>query len=239
MIIAITTIFFARGVTAPFKSFVSALILLAVIVFSVAVTLVVSKFLSKTILKGIPSTFTLELPPYRKPQILKVIVRSIFDRTLHILGRAVIAAIPAGLIIWIMTNIYIGDVTLLNICTSFLNPFAQLMGLDGVILMAFILALPANEIVIPIILMSYLSINGMIEYESLEQLYMILVNNGWTWVTALCTIIFSLCHFPCATTCITIYKETKSIKWTAVSFIIPTIIGIIMCMLVNLCFCWV
>ncbi len=233
MIIAIISMFLVGGVIAPLKSIVSALILLGVIIFGVCMTLLISKFLSLTILKGIPSSFVLELPPYRKPQILKVIVRSIFDRTLHILGRAVIAAIPAGVIIWVMANISVGDNSILNICTSFLNPFARLMGLDGVILMAFILAFPANEIFIPIVLMAYLSTGGMMEYESLEQLHQILVNNGWTYITAICTVIFSVCHFPCATTCMTIYKETKSIKWTSLSVLIPTILGVIMCMMVN------
>lgn len=185
--------------------------------------------LTKTILKGVPSSFTLELPPYRKPQIGKVIVRSIFDRTLFVLGRAVCVAAPAGLLIWIMANVTIGDASLLNHCAGFLDPFAKLLGLDGVILMAFLLGLPANEIVIPIIIMAYMSQGSILELESLVELKQLLVNNGWTWITAISTMLFSLMHWPCSTTLITIKKETGSIKWTALSFIIPTVMGIIIC----------
>jgi len=177
-----------------------------------------------------PSSFQLELPPFRRPQIASVIVRSIFDRTLFVLGRAVTVAAPAGIIIWVMTNTNINGASLLSHFANFLNPFAQLMSFDGYILLAFILGFPANEIVIPIILMSYMSAQSLTGYENLAQLRDILINNGWTWITAVCMIIFTLFHFPCGTTCLTIKKETGSIKWTVASIVIPTVIGIILCM---------
>lgn len=196
-------------------------------------TLLVSKILSKTILKGLPSNFTLELPPYRKPQIGKVIVRSVLDRTLFVLGRAVVVAAPAGLVIWVLANINIGNISILTHCANFLNPFADLIGLDGYILMAFILGFPANEIVIPIIIMSYMATGSMLEFRSLAELKTLLVNNGWTWLTAICVMLFSLMHWPCGTTCLTIKKETQSWKWTLVSFLVPIIIGIVICFIIN------
>ncbi|MBU3220767.1 ferrous iron transport protein B [Clostridium algidicarnis] len=232
ILIAIITMFFSSAIFGPFQSIVSALILTAVIILGVVMTLLISKFLSKTILKGIPSNFTLELPPYRKPQVGKVIVRSIFDRTLFVLGRAVMVAAPAGLIIWVMANITIGDLSILTHCANFFDPFARLIGLDGYILMAFILGFPANEIVIPIIIMSYMSTGSMLELDSLVQLRTLLVSNGWTSLTAVCVMLFSLFHWPCATTCLTIRKETQSFKWTMVSFLLPTITGIIICFIV-------
>ncbi len=231
-LIAIITMFFAGMIALPYKSFVSTLILTAVIIIGVIVTFITSKLLSKTILKGIPSSFVLELPPYRRPQIGKVIVRSIFDRTLFVLGRAVLVAAPAGLLIWLLSNIFIGEYSVLTYCSNFLDPFAKLIGLDGVILMAFILGFPANEIVIPIIIMSYLCTGSLTDFGSLDELYMVLINNGWTWLTAVCTMLFSLMHFPCGTTCLTIKKETGSMKWTAVSFLLPTVIGIVICFVV-------
>lgn len=213
-------------------SVLSTLLLTAVIVFGILMTFWMSRLLSKTILKGVPSSFTLELPPYRKPQIGKVIVRSIFDRTLFVLGRAAAVAAPAGLIIWLMANITVGDATLLTHCAGFLDPFARLIGLDGVILMAFILGFPANEIVMPIIIMAYMANGSLTEFSNLAQLKELLVDNGWTWVTALCTMLFSLMHWPCSTTCMTIKKETQSLKWTALSFALPTVVGIVICFLV-------
>ena len=232
MLIAIITMFFASSMVLPLQSIVSTLMLLGVILLGIFMTLMMYKFLSKTLLKGLPSSFTLELPPYRRPQIGKVIVRSIFDRTLFVLGRAVTVAAPAGLFIWLLSNITTGENSILFYCTQFLDPFAQLLGLDGVILMAFILGFPANEIVIPIMLMAYLCSGSMQDYGSLETLRQLLVDNGWTWLTALCTLLFSLMHFPCATTCLTIQKETKSLKWTAVSFLLPTVCGIVLCLIV-------
>lgn len=233
MIIAIITIFFV-GLNNTFtSSLLSSLLLVLVICFSVFITLFISKILSKTILKGMPSSFILELPPYRRPQYLKVIIRSILDRTLYVLGRAIVVAIPAGIIIYILSNVYIGSSSILTICTNFLDPFADLLGLDGVILFAFILGFPANEIVVPIIIMAYMKSGVLIEYDSLSSLKEILVNNGWTILTAINFIIFSLIHFPCSTTLLTIKKETKSIKWTILSFIIPLFVGISLCFIVT------
>lgn len=238
-LIAIITMFFATGISLPFRSLVSAGLLLTVIVFGVVVTLLVSKFLSATLLKGLPSSFTLELPPYRRPQICKTIVRSLLDRTIFVLLRAMCVAAPAGIVIWLMSNIMINGESLCVIISNFLQPLGSLMGLDGVILLAFILGFPANEIVVPIIIMIYTASGTLVEYDSLSSLYNLFVENGWTWVTALCTMIFSLMHFPCSTTCLTIYKETKSLKWTLLSFILPTILGILLCMAINAIFFWV
>lgn len=229
-LIAIISMFFAVG---TFSSFSSTLILVGIILLGIITTLVISKILSKTILKGMPSSFVLELPPYRKPQFGKVIFRSIFDRTLFVLGRAISIAVPAGLLIWTMANVKIGNTSILSYCTNFLDPFASMIGLDGTILMAFILGLPANEIVIPIILMSYLATGSLTDYSSLSELKTLLLDNGWTTLTAICTLIFTLMHFPCGTTLLTIKKETGSTKWTLLSFIIPTVVGIGLCFIIT------
>ena len=231
-LIAISAIFIGGTTGGAFKSLTSTLALTGIVLFGILMTLLISFILSKTILKGIPSSFTLELPPYRKPQVGKIIVRSVFDRTLFVLGRAVAIAAPAGLVIWLMANITISDISLLTYAANFLDPFARLLGMDGYILMAFILGLPANEIVIPIILMSYMASGTMVEIEELEDLRQILVSNGWTWLTGICVMLFSLMHFPCGTTLWTIRKETQSIKWTFASFAIPTAAGIIVCFIV-------
>lgn len=215
------------------ESFLSAFMLTAVILIGIFMTFAVSKLLSLTILKGVPSSFTLELPPYRKPQIGKVIVRSIFDRTLFVLGRAAAVAAPAGLIIWLMANVTIHDASLLNHCAAFLDPFAKMIGLDGVILIAFILGFPANEIVFPIIIMAYMAQGSILELDNLSYLKTLLTANGWTWITAASTMLFSLMHWPCSTTMLTIKKETGSIKWAALSFVIPTVIGIVVCFLFS------
>lgn len=228
-LIAIITMFFAGTVVGPLQSVLSALFLTGVIVFGVCMTLLISRLLSKTILKGLPSSFTLELPPYRKPQIGRVIVRSMLDRTLFVLCRAVVIAAPAGLIIWLLANINIGNLSILSHCAGFLDPLARLLGLDGYILMAFILGFPANEIVFPIIIMSYMATGSLVELDSLAQLRELLLSHGWTWVTAICTMLFSLMHWPCGTTCLTIRKESGSLKWTAVSFLVPTITGMVLC----------
>lgn len=229
ILIAVITMFFTGYFTGPFQSFMSTLVLTGVIILSVMMTLFISKVLSKTILKGMPSTFTLELPPYRKPQLGKVIVHSIFDRTLFVLGRAVVVAAPAGLVIWIMANINIGNTSILSHCANFFDPFAKLIGMDGYIIMAFILGFPANEIVIPILIMSYMATGSMLELDSLNQLKSLLIDNGWTWVTAISVMLFTLFHWPCATTCLTIRKETQSKKWTLISLFAPTIVGIVVC----------
>ncbi|HOM02928.1 MAG TPA: ferrous iron transport protein B [Acetivibrio sp.] len=231
-LIAIITMFFVGNFIGFSQSVFSTLFLTGVILLGIVMTLLVSKLLSKTILKGLPSSFALELPPYRKPQIGRIIVRSIFDRTLFVLGRAVSVAIPAGLVIWIMANIHVEGQSLLSLCAGFLDPFAKLIGLDGYILMAFILGFPANEIVVPIIIMSYMSTTSMMELENLNQLKQLLLDNGWTWVTALCVMLFSLMHWPCSTTCLTIRKETQSWKWTLISILVPTLSGIVICFIV-------
>lgn len=231
-LIALATMFIANSFGA-FSSLIATLSVLTAIVLGVILTLVISKLLSKTILKGMPSSFTLELPPYRKPQIGKILVRSVFDRTLFVLGRAVSVAAPAGLIIWIMANVIIGDSSILTHSAEFLDPFANLIGLDGYILMAFILGLPANEIVIPILIMSYMSEGVMLELDSLNEMRELFIDNGWTWLTAICMMLFSLNHWPCATTLWTIKKETQSIKWTIISFLIPTITGLLVCFIVT------
>lgn len=217
-----------------FNSIINVLILTLAILLSIFITFIVSKILSKTILKGIPSFFTLELPPYRKPQVVKVIVRSILDRTLFVLGRAVLISIPAGVIIWLCANITIGGETLISIISNFLDPFGKLIGLDGVIVFAFILGFPANEIVIPIIMMSYLSNSTIIDISNLNVVKDILTSNGWTITTAICIIIFILFHFPCSTTVLTIKKETGSLKWTILSFLLPLVIGISLCFIINI-----
>lgn len=228
-LIAVITMFMTAGAAGFGQSFLSVLILTAVIILGVLLTLGTSRLLSATVLKGVPSSFALELPPYRKPQIGKVIIRSIFDRTIFVLGRAAAVAAPAGLVIWLMGTLQIGGTPLLRLCADFLDPFAKFIGLDGVILLAFILGFPANEIVVPIMLMAYLSEGKIVEYESLNALKTLLSDNGWTLTTAVCTMLFMLCHFPCSTTCMTVKKETGSLKWTAAAFLLPTAVGIILC----------
>ncbi len=234
-LISIISMFFVGALSGISASFIESGILLLLIVLSVFVTLLCSKLLSKTLLKGVPSSFVLELPPYRRPQIGKVIVRSVFDRTLYVLFRAIVFAAPAGLLIWILANVHIGDMSILAYCTEFLDPIGRIIGLDGAILMAFILGFPANEIVLPIILMIYMSSGSISELPDLVQLKDILVQNGWTLTTAICTSVFVLFHFPCSTTCMTIFKETKSKKWTVISFFLPLLIGTALCLIINLC----
>ena len=218
------------------KPWMSGFALFVVIGLSVGMTLLVSFFLSRTVLKGMPSAFVLELPPFRRPQIGQVLVRSLLDRTIFVLGRAITAAAPAGAIIWLLQRIQIGDGTLLTQIAMFLEPLGGIMGLSGPILLAFLLGLPANEIVLPILLMFY-SQSGML-VEGGSQTGAMLAANGWTWMTAVCAILFSLNHFPCATTLLTIRKETGSCKWTAISFLLPTIIGICLCAAVHGLFCF-
>jgi ferrous iron transport protein B len=231
-LISVLTMFFVGVEATPGRSLLSALLLTGVILLGVFMTFWVSRILSGTLLKGIPSSFALELPPYRAPQVGKVIARSILDRTLFVLGRAVIVAAPAGLLIWICANVEVGGMSVLAHCTGFLDPFARLLGMDGVIFMAFILGFPANEIVMPIIIMAYLATGTLTELSDLNALRELLVTNGWTWLTAVCTMLFSLMHWPCSTTCLTIGKETRSVKWTVISIVVPTVVGIVICFLV-------
>ncbi|MBE6797260.1 MAG: ferrous iron transport protein B [Ruminococcaceae bacterium] len=231
-LITVITIFFVGSYGAT-SSIGAALLLCLFIMLSFLMTFAVSFLLSKTVLKGMPSSFTLELPPYRRPQILKVIVRSVFDRTLFVLGRALIAAAPAGLIIWLMANVTIDGASLLNIASRFLDPLGKAMGLDGVILLAFILGFPANEIVIPIMVMAYTANANLTEIGNLGVLKDIFISNGWSLLTAINVMIFSLFHWPCATTVQTIKKETGSTLWTAFAVILPTIIGILLCLITT------
>ena len=216
------------------SSIVSTLVVILVIILGIFFSLLISKLLSKTILKGIPSSFILELPPYRKPQFGKIFVRSIFDRTLFVLGRAVLIAAPTGLIIWLFANVFIGDFSILQYVANFLDPLAKLMGLDGYILTAFILGLPANEIVLPIILMSYTSSGVLLDLEEISSIGSILIQNGWSILTAINVMLFTLLHFPCSTTLLTIRKETGATKWMIMAFVVPTICGILVCMFTTL-----
>jgi len=232
-LILLAGFFFAKGNPWAAGIFVFLLIILAV-----AITLLVSFVLSRTLLKGMPSAFVLELPPYRRPQIGQVILRSVLDRTAFVLGRAITVAIPAGTVIWVCQNVTFGGYTLLHRLTLLLEPLGALMGLSGVILAAFLLGIPANEIVIPILLMVYSQSGRLVEAEGMAQAGAILMANGWTWVTAVCTILFSLNHFPCATTLLTIKKETGSWFWTGISFLLPTVVGILLCILMNFLAHW-
>ncbi len=231
-LIAIITMFLVGVGTG--NSLLSVIILMLVIIFGIFMTFIISKILSKTILKGVPSSFTLELPPYRKPQVIKVIVRSVLDRTIFVLGRAVSIAIPAGLVIWLMANVKFNSISVLSYTSNFLDPFASLLGMDGVILLAFILGFPANEIVMPIIIMSYMATGNLTDFSNLAELKTLLVDNGWTITTAISVMLFSLMHWPCSTTCLTIKKETKSNKWTLISILVPTLCGIVVCFAFNL-----
>lgn len=229
ILIAMIVMLFAGGAVGAGDSVAAAVGLVVILLGCVMITMGVSKLLSKTIAKGIPSGFALELPPYRKPQILKTIVRSLLDRTLFVLGRAVIVSAPAGAVIWLAANISIHDISLLQYAADFLDPFGQFIGLDGVIVLAFILGFPANETVIPIIIMSYLSEGTLTDYAGYEELFRILQAHGWTQLTVICMIIMTVLHFPCSTTCLTIKKETGSLKWTLLSMLIPTILGVVIC----------
>lgn len=238
-LLMLITLFFmgAQGSMHPFTaSVVTAAILTGFILLGVLATLLSSLFLSKTLLKGMPSSFTLELPPYRRPQVGKVIVRSIFDRTLFVLGRALVVAAPAGLFIWLLANLNVGGQSLLTYLTTFLDPFGRFLGMDGIILVGFILGFPANEIVIPIILMAYLQTGCLVEMSESSTLLTLFAAHGWTIKTALCMAVFSLFHWPCSTTCLTIKKETGSLRWTIAAFLLPTVIGILLCSLINFLF---
>ncbi len=212
----------------------SAAALIGVILLGVAITLFSSLLLSKTVLRGVPSMFTLELPPFRRPQIGRVIVRSVLDRTLYVLGRAVCIAAPAGLALWLLGNIQLSGETLLTHLTTLLQPIGAWLGMDGVLLAAFILAFPANEIVLPIALMGYLGAGALVEGEGLEMVRALLIQNGWTAQTALCVLVFSLLHWPCSTTLLTLRRETRSLKWTLLAAVLPTAFGALLCHLISL-----
>lgn len=231
-LIALITIFFVTAGGGLVSSFLPALILTLVILLGFVMTFVATKLLSATIFKGVPSSFALEMPPFRAPQLGKIVVRSIFDRTLFVLGRAAAVAAPAGALIWIMANVSIGDISLLKYCSELLDPIGRFMGLDGVILLAFVLGFPANEIVLPIIVMAYMSQGTICDmgYAALAEL---LTANGWSAVTALCFMVFSLFHWPCSTTVITVKKETGSVKMALLSALVPTLFGFVLCVLIN------
>lgn len=229
-LIAIISIFLVSHTASKLTSSISAaLLLLAIILISILITLIISKILSKTILKNESSEFTLELPPYRKPKILNTILRSIIDRTIFVLLRAIYITIPAGIIIWFLTNTTINDKNLLLMISNILENFGSFIGLDGTIVLAFILGLPANEIILPIILMIYTNSQALTNYTNLIDLNNILMQNNWTITTAICFIILLICHYPCGTTIATIKKETNSIKWTILAIILPTLVGLILC----------
>ena len=232
-LITIASIFVGGVFASKNPSLIATIVVLLVILLGIFMTILISKILSKTILKGVPTSFILELPPYRKPQIGKVLVRSIFDRTLFVLGRAIAVAAPAGLVIWLFANINIGGISILTFVANFFDPFARLMGLDGYILAAFIIGIPANEIVLPIILMSYLRSGSLVDLENTFSIGQILIQNGWILLTAINVMIFTLLHFPCTTTLLTIKKESGSWKWVGLAFLLPTVCGIVLCMVTT------
>lgn len=229
-LIAMITIFFSAG---SGSGLTGALMLTGMILLGAVLTFAASRILSSTLLKGEATSFALELPPYRRPQIGKVLIRSVFDRTIFVLGRAVTAAAPAGLILWLAAEIRIGDMNILSRCAELLDPIGRFFGLDGVIIIAFIMGFPANEIVLPIMLMIYMGETTLADAGDLTVMGEVFRANGWSWVTALCTMVFILCHFPCATSCLTIKKETGSWKWTAVSVLLPTVTGLVICAVIN------
>ena len=228
-LIALITMFFMAGGSA----LGAALGLTGLILLAVGLTLMATKLLSVTLLKGEVSAFVLELPPYRRPELGKVIVRSVMDRTLFVLGRAAAVAAPAGALLWLLANVQLDGAPLLMALAGALDPLGRLLGMDGVILLAFILGFPANEIVLPIAVMIYSMGGSLTELGELSALGPLLTENGWTAVTALCVMLFSLCHWPCSTTLLTIKKETGSAKWTALSALLPTALGALLCMAVN------
>lgn len=206
------------------------------LLLGICATLLSSLLLSKTILKGLPSSFTLELPPYRRPQIGKVLLRSVFDRTLFVLLRAVSVAAPAGLLLWLLANLTLEGNSLLTLFSSLLDPLGQLLGMDGMILVGFLLGFPANEIVLPIILMGYLQTSHLTELSDFSVLFHLFTAHGWTIKTTICTAVFCLFHWPCSTTCLTIKKETGSLRWTLAAILLPTFLGCVLCFLIELLF---
>ncbi len=225
-LIVLSSLFMAAGFTQGMKSLVTTGVIVGIVLFGIVVTFFVSWILSKTALRGVPTHYTLEMPPFRKPKIFDTVIRASLNRSLSVLIRAVKVAAPAGLFTWILANIDVSGQSLLLYIVNFLEPFGHSLGLDGYILMAFIIGLPANEIVLPILLMGYLSTGALIEVDEMKDLKLIFIEHGWTWLTALNVMLFSLLHFPCGTTLVNIYKETKNIKWTFMSFLIPTVIAI-------------
>ena len=227
LLIFLCSVFFAGSAAG------GALLLTGVIAASVGLTLLVSRILSATVLRGEAVSFALELPPYRMPQIGRVIVRSVRDRTLFVLARAAAVAAPAGVLIWILANVQIGDTAILSHITAFLDPAARVFGIDGVILLAFILGFPANELVMPLIVMGYLSSGTIASGVDFASFRALLLANGWTVQTALCTLVLTVAHAPCSTTCLTILRETRSAKWTLAAVLIPAGVGLAFCILMR------
>ena len=227
-LITLTGLFFAAG------GLGQAAVMTGLILFSAGMTLAVTKLLSVTLLRGEPSPFVLELPPWRPPRISQVLLRSLLDRTLSVLARAAAVAAPAGAVLWCLANIRLGEVGLLAHMAAALEPLGRFLGLDGAILLGFILGLPANEIVLPVILMIYTAGGSLAEIGDTAALGALLTQNGWTAVTAACAMLFSLLHWPCSTTLLTIKKETGSLGWTVLGAVLPTAVGVLACALVNL-----
>jgi len=232
-LIALATIFMGALVSQTYSSILATLAVVGIIMTGIATTLLVSSLLSRTLLRGMPSFFVLELPPFRRPQLGQILIRSLLDRTLFVLWRAVVIAAPAGALTWILANSFLGETSVFALIAGWLNPLGQLMGMDGIILIAFLLGLPANEIVLPILIMGYISAGSMLELDSLNALRILLLDHGWTWITALCVMLFSLLHFPCGTTLYTIFKETRSARWTLLSALLPLLLGIIVTLIIN------
>lgn len=226
-LILLSSLFMAAGVASGMQTIVTAAIVMGMVMIGIVVTLTVSWVMSKTALRGVPTHYTLELPPYRRPQVWKTILLSSRDKSLNVLTRAVVIAAPAGVLTWILGNVFVGGDSILNHMASFFDPFAHAIGLDGFIVMAFLLGLPANEVVLPILLMGYLSSGAMVDADGMDNIKDIFLQHGWTWLTALNMMLFSLLHYPCGTTLFNIYKETKSAKWTILSAVIPLGIAIV------------
>jgi len=236
-LIMLATIFVGASFSPGWASVAAAGSVVGVVLIGIGFTLVVSWGLSRTILKGEASAFTLEMPPYRRPSILRILYTSLIDRTIFVLWRAILMAAPCGALAWLMGNIQVADASLMAHISGWLDPFGYALGLDGVILLAYIIAIPANEIVVPTIIMAYMSVGRMTELESLSELRQLLVvDNNWTLLTAVCLMLFSLLHNPCSTTILTIWKETRSGKWAALSTLIPLAIGLVICFLVATTF---
>jgi ferrous iron transport protein B len=220
-LIMLATVFVAASFSPALTSFIAAATVVGVVLLGVVFTFIASWVLSRTVLKGEASAFTLELPPYRRPNVSRILYTSIIDRTIFVLWRAMQTAAPAGALIWILANITVGDSNLARLIADWLNPFGVLLGLDGVIILAYIIAIPANEIVVPTMMMVYMGAGMMINGPtSNSEIFNLLVNgNGWTMLTAVNLMLFALLHNPCATTIMTIYKETKSLKWATLSVV--------------------
>ena len=232
-LIALISLFFLGGSLGFGRSLLATALFLGCILFAVAMTLLASRLLTATVLRGQLSAFSLELPPYRMPRVGQVLVRSLLDRTLFVLGRAVTVAAPAGLLIWILGSISVRGGSLLTVLAGALDGPGRLMGLDGMVLLAFLLGFPANEIVLPVLLMGYLQTGSLTDYGSLAELSAVLTANDWTAETAVCMLVLCLLHFPCGTTCLTILHETGSARWTALAAALPTAMGAAVCMVIH------